>query len=317
MNRHLQQVVMVLSAFSLLLFMAGCGATDENNDESVGVTGEAVISATAANNLINAGRAQLGTYGGQCKTWAQNVTLSSYGVTLAQNDTSPLSDQYKWVNDSTPATNMARWLGSYANGRSGPQNVAANSSITPVTVSIPNSDPQILVVYASITNVTATLTKGSTVISATTAGIYPTGGITSGNAVFGSGNATLTVRNNSTTASAAGVVAVVLSYSRFQSDWQTARRGDIMQMYVGTSQSDRSVGGPHTAFIQTDFNANGTTSCSGAATQATNTEGCNWLDSNWAAPQDGLVRAHNMTMDSMMRMAAYSSLYGFTVYRLN
>ncbi len=98
---------------------------------------------------------------------------------------------------------------------------------------------------------------------------------------------------------------VVLSASRFQSDWEAAQRGDMIQLYGGTSSTNRAIGGPHTTFVQTNANTNGSTSST-----------YNWLDSNWATPEDGIVRAHNMSIVNMLWMMAYSPSYGFTVYRL-
>lgn len=274
------------------------------------------ISATDADTLIDDARLDLGLWGGQCKSWVQNETSASYGVWLAVNDTSPLSDQYKWVSDTTPATNVARWLGSYANGRTGPVSIAKGGSTT-LNVTVPNADPQVIVLYASTTSVTATMTKGTTSLAVTSTG--GVGGTVSASTVTGSGTWTLSVKNNGSS-TATGVVAVVLSRSRFLSDWETARRGDIMQMYVGTSSANRAAGGPHTVFVQTDFNVLGTTGSTGtcqfgSTTSATYSTGCNWLDSNWVGVE--IVGAHNVSMDTMMKMAAYSSLYGFTVYRLN
>lgn len=285
---------------SLFFVLNGCVTEDSTMD--LGETSQEVISWTNANNLINAGRAQIGTTGGQCKAWVQNTTSSSYGVWIAANDS---TYQYKWTSDTTPATNVARWLGSYANGRLGPTTLAGGGGTTSTSFSESYGDPQVIVLYASTSNVTATITKsGSATLSVTSTGL--TGGSISSSTTTGTGTWTLTVTNNGGS-SASGVVAVVLSRSRFQSDWETARRGDIMQMYVGTDSSNRGVGGPHTTFVQTDYNANST--CGG------DTTGCNWLDSNWVA--SNTVGAHNVSMDTMMKMVAYSSSYGFTVYRLN
>lgn len=265
------------------------------------------ISSQDASDLINDGRAQLGQVTNNCKEWARSNTIASYGVNIPSTHAA----QYKWVSDTVPATNVARWLGSYANGRRTLTELAANSNSV-LNVSVPNGDPQVLVLYASTTSVTATLTKGASVLAVTSTG--GGSGTVSATTISGSGTWTLDVRNNGAS-KAYSVVAVVLSRSRFVSDWETARRGDIIQMYGGTLNSARGTGGPHTTFIQTDFNANGGTTCSGAATSSVNTSGCNWLDSNWVGPNT--VGAHNVTLEHMMKMVAYSSDYGFTVYRLN
>lgn len=244
---------------------------------------------------------QLGQYGGSCKEWARANTLASYGVTIPSTDVT----QYKWVNESTPATKVAQWL-SYVNGRLGPISLSYNMSSS-TTVYVPNGDLQTIVIYASTGYVSATITKtGSTTLSVTSMGLK-SGTIASGTTV-GAGTWTLTVRNNGG-AVASGIVAVVLSQSRFQSDWQTARRGDIIQMFGGNSDN-RGLGIPHTTFVQTNSNSNGGADCSGSVTT-----GCNWLDSNWVAANT--VGAHNFSMAEMIKRMAYSSSYGFTVYRLN
>jgi hypothetical protein len=286
----------------LVPFFADGGCGPEKSSEDNGSTSEALISQAAANKLISDGRAQIGADGGQCKAWVQAVTLASYGVMLPQNDATAL---YRWTNDTTPAVNVARWLGSYANGRMGPLSLAGGARAL-MSVSVPNGDPQTIVIYASTSFVTATVSKsGSAALAVTSSGT--TGGTVATGTTVGSGTWTLTV-TNAGSSTVSGVVVVVLSQSRFSSDWQTARRGDIMQMFVGTSSANRSLAGPHTAFVQTDYNANGTCTVSDST-------GCNWLDSNWMAAD--IVGAHAITMNDMMKMAAYGAAYGFTVYRLN
>lgn len=229
------------------------------------------------------------------------IVLSSYGKTLPQTDASPSTDQYKWVDETTPATKVAQWRSSYANGRLGPISIAAGATTAPLSVWIPNGDPQVIVLYSSRSNVVASLAYGSTVISVTSPTSNAALGIISSVGNFpGSMSASLTVKNNSTS-TATGVIAVVLSRSRFLSDWETARRGDIIQMYGSAGLS-----GPHTTFIQTNYNANGSTSAT-----------YNWLDSNWSETADGIVRAHNVSMETMMLWMAKDVNYGFTLYRLN
>jgi len=87
---------------------------------------------------------------------------------------------------------------------------------------------------------------------------------------------------------------VILSRSRFVSDFETARRGDAMQMQIETSNGVT----PHTTLVQSDYNA------------GTN----NWLDSNWVAAN--IVGQHTVTVEQMMRWVARKASYGFTVYRL-
>lgn len=294
---------MFLVLWSVMFLLVGCSSDDDLSDEADQLQ-QAYISSADANQLILDGRSEIGTVGGQCKEWVREVVQYSYGPYIPSTDA---TYQYKWVNDSTPATNVARWLGSYTNGRLGPITLNGYATGTPVSFNVPNADPQAIVVYASHASVTATMTKsGSTTLSVTSTGTA--GGTVSSSTTIGQGSWTLTVTNGSGT-QATGVVAVVLSRSRFQSDWQTARRGDMMQMYVATSSSRRDLGGPHTTFIQTDYNANGTCVSGG------DTTGCNWLDSNWVSAL--VVGVHNVSMNDMMKMTAYSSSYGFTVYRLN
>jgi hypothetical protein len=288
----------------LATFVVSCADGGFEDESEIGVVQQSVISSADVETLIATGRAKLGTYGGQCKSWVSSIVLGSYKQTLPQTNS---TYQYKWASDTTPATNVARWLGSYANGRIGPISLARNASSS-VTFNVPNSDPQVVIVYANIVNVTASMTKGSSALSVSSSIDPPTSGTISSSTVVGSGAWTLTVQNNGLSA-ASQVVAVVLSRSRFQSDWQTAIRGDIMQMYAGTTTSkNRSLSSPHTTFVQTNSNANGT--CT-----ATDTTGCNWLDSNWV--KTNYVGAHNVAMDDMIRMSAFSASYGFTIYRLN
>ncbi len=207
-------------------------------------------------------------------------------------------------------------VATYVNGR---YSIGAlnNQATTSTTFSVPNADPQKIVVWSSNANVTATMTKaGSSSLSATSQSATHLAGAVSSATTNGSGTWTLSITNASG-ATASWTIAVVLSYSRFQSDWQTARRGDIMQMYIGGSANPRNSSTPHTAFVQTDYNENGTTTCSGDPMSQTNTQGCNWLDSNWSPDHDGKVRAHNMSLDKAIKIATCQPAYGFTVYRLN
>lgn len=306
----------------ILAFLAGCAESsqfDTSNfsdfDTASNFAEEKTITSTQVENLIAAGRAELGVNNGptngQCKQWASNVTSATLGVTLPSNDTSPASDVHKWTSDTTPATNVARWLGSYANTRVTLGSLAAGATSSSTNVTVPNSDPQVMVIYTGSTAnsaVTATITKGSSSYSVTSSGT--TGGTISAQ-FSGSGTWSLSVKNNGTTATSGNIVVAVISYSRFQSDWQTARRGDIMQMYADFTGSNKCDGqGPHTTFVQTDYNTNGTSTCSGSTTT-----GCNWLDSNWTATNT--VGAHNQSMESMIKSMACFSTSGFTVYRLN
>lgn len=315
------------STLFLIMFLFGCAEEANQNDtafmqDTAGYGFEAsekTITSTQVETLIAAGRAQLGTANSNCKTWASGITLSALSITLPSTDSSPSTDQYKWTSDTTPATNMARWLGSYANGRvTISSSLAARATSSSTTITVPNSDPQVMVIYTSRSadsSVTATITKGSSSYSVTSTGTI-SGTISS--QFTGSGNWSLSVRNGGGSATSGNIVVAVISYSRFQSDWQTARRGDIMQMYgdFGTNKCDGAGLTPHTTFVQVDRNST-SGSCSGTTESSSNT-GCNWLDANWRQVSGvGYVYAHDMEMESMIKGMACSSSYGFTVYRLN
>ena len=118
----------------------------------------------------------------------------------------------------------------------------------------------------------------------------------------------MTVTNSSGSTISSGITAVALSYSRFESDWKTARRGDVMQMYgallssANRCSTSSSYAGPHTTFVQVDENA-----------------GTNWLDANWVSNSSGtkVVGEHAVSISEMMKWMACSSSNGFTVYRIN
>lgn len=292
----------VSAATLVAICSAGCGVWPE---ESSGIDSgsQMFISPANADKLINYGRTQIGQDGGSCKEWARATVLSSYGKTIPSTD----STEYKW-DSSSVVTKVAQWIGSYANGRTGPFSLATGATNT-TSVLVPNNDSQIIVLYADAKNVTATFSKsGSTTLSVTTQSTSPGSGIVSPLTTSGAGSWTLMVKNNSTS-TVSGIVAVVISKSRIQSDWETARRGDIIQMKVGLQV--RSNPTPHTTFVQTDYNANGGSSTCGSSV----TTGCNWLDSN--SNFDGIVRARNRSLNDFITAVAYSTSYGFTIYRLN
>lgn len=321
----------------VVLTTVGCGeGISGDNPEptadqvQIGTLSQEIISSTAANKLINDGRAKIGTVGGQCKDWVKDVTLTSYSKSIPS--TNP-SKQYEWYYEGNsslnPATVMAKWLGSYVNNRAVVTGLSPNTSKTLPSVTIAvYDDPQVLVIYSTNGGVTAELAKGTTKLSVTSPvknvaqNVIPNRGTVSSQTVSGLGTWTLSVRNNNIVAN--DVVVVVLSQSRFKSDWETARRGDIIQMYIRLAGTKTGTDGklveytpyttPHTTFVQTDLNAIGMT-VSGGTCVVTNTTGCNWLDSNWV--KSVTVGAHNTTMNEMMVRTAYSSDLGFTVYRLN
>lgn len=306
MKSFFQTVYPFFCIFSSAWLIEGCGSATESSEDFPGDihASSAAISVANADKLITDGRAQIGASGGQCKEWVRSNTKASYGSTIP----STAANQFEWLSSNLVA-NVAQWRGTYVNGRLGPVNgLAVGASTPPIAVTIPNTDPQIIVLYASIGNVTATLTKGQMMLGVVTPVSGSMGGAISTPLVFGSGSATLMVKNNGGS-SASNIVAVVLSRSRFVSDWETARRGDIMQMRLGPYSANRDTDTPHTTFVQTDYN-----STSGVCKVA-DTTGCNWLDSNWVAAST--VGAHNISLESMIKAVVFRSDYGFTVYRLN
>ncbi|HAU66009.1 TPA: hypothetical protein DCW61_01550 [Candidatus Uhrbacteria bacterium] len=166
--------------------------------------------------------------------------------------------------------------------------------------------------------VKATITKGSSSYSVTSSST--TAGTVSSQFSGIVGDWSLSVRNGGSSATTGDVVVVVMSYSRFKSDWETARRGDIMQMYgdFGSNKCDDSGLTPHTTFVQVDYNTSQNCSNTSSCSQDSSSAGCNWLDANWVTCSNmKSVGVHNMSMDSMLKSMAYSPSYGFTVYQIN
>jgi hypothetical protein len=269
-------------ACALTLATASClaGPSDLAPEETTDSVNEG-LTTDQVSKLISAGRAKIGTSGGACKTWVQKIVTSSIAITVPS--TAP--NQYEW-NSSASATPLAIWRASYAVGRFENVTVLAGATWTG-SVSVPNWDPYLLVIYGN--GLAATVVNGAGTSVAGTTTSTPAGSI--GRDFIGAGTYKLKVFNPNTTAMA--FTAVVLSRSRIRSDFETARRGDIMQMYMATPTWQ-----PHTAIVQTDFNAGNN----------------NWLDSNWV--KANTVGEHTVTLDQMIRWAARSSTFGFTVYRL-
>jgi hypothetical protein len=244
------------------------------------------IGATEITALITAAKAAIGTKGGQCKPWVKNIVAATYpGVSIPTT----ASTQYEWTS-SVHSSAKASWRSTYAVSRSDQKTVAGSSKYT-TTVTVPNSDLYQVILYG--TSVTATLTKstGATVASVT----GTAGGVLSGT-FSGSGTYTLTVTNTST--SSKTFTAVVLSRSRFSSDFGTALRGDVMQMY-GDFTTNQTQINPHTAIVLTDGNT-----------------GTNWIDSNWCTGNCEVVSQHTVSLDAMMKYMNRLSTFGFTVYRI-
>ncbi|MEK7131949.1 MAG: hypothetical protein AAB833_00340 [Patescibacteria group bacterium] len=281
------------------------------------------ISVANADKLIVDGRKEIGLLKANCKVWAQNVTTVSYKKVIEPTDTAPTTDQYKWIPDADlSATVAATWLGSYANGRIGSITLAPSAESS-LVITVPNTDPQRLLVYASTNKVTATGAVGGVTKLTVTSTSTDAGNYTPGTAIS-AGTWTIKVKNTDLVNKADRVVAVLLSDSRFTSDWETAGRGDIIQMYRCWGRSDCGKNtSPHTTFVQTAKNKSDLLNCLYADrfNPVGKTTGCNWLDSNFytGAPdfKSNTPAAHDFSREKMMLDVAYSSTYGFTVYQLN
>lgn len=284
-------------AFGMAL-LPGCGReTDDTAGELAEIeANEKAWSSANAETLILNARARIGTADAQrcnCKRFVQTVASNALGISIP----STAADNYSWsgvssASTSTPVRQMAQWLATYANKRYAPGTIAGSTTVS-TTASIPNTDPQVVVVYSSNTNTTATLSNGVSSISATSTGGVG-GTVSSGTLTGSAGSWSLSVRNGSAT-SATGVRVVVLSYSRISSDWTTANRGDMLQMYGSFFASGAS--GPHSTFVQT----NGQT-------------GTNWVNANWTPCS---VTELATTLTQAIRWFNSSDSAGFTVYRLN
>ena len=262
-----------------LATLAGCAPVDDLGQEVQALT------ATQTTKLFTAARLQIGTAGGVCKIWVQNIFRTALSVTIPATAAAP----YEWASSSA-VTVTAAWRATYAVARLDGRTVGGLGTVTQsFTV---NSDPYLIVIY-STTALSAQALSGSTAVASVTA---VQGGALSGD-FHGAGTYVLSVRNPS--ASAATFTAVVLSRSRFESDYATAQRGDVLQMYVAPNTVGTRT--PHTAIIQTAYNA------------GTN----NWLDSNFAYPEDGIVREHTVPVNTMIKYAARYADLGFNVYRVN
>lgn len=242
---------------------------------------ESALTSGQISTLMSSAQSAIGSIGGQCKVWVQNIVSSSLGITVPTN----AANLYEW-NGSASVVQRAQWRGSYAIGRFD-TSVAAWATYNG-NVNLPNGDPYVLVLYGTgvsgeVYNSAGTRVAGP--ITASSSGVISS-------TFSGAGAYSVRVRNN--TGSAVPFVAVVLSRSRFVSDFESAWRGDAIQMYFRPGASAT----PHTTLVQTNLNSGSN----------------NWIDSNWNL--DERVTQHTVSVDQMIRWTARSSSYGFTVYRL-
>jgi hypothetical protein len=182
------------------------------------------LTLAEADRFVKAGEAQLGKYGGQCKPWVQTLAASALQITIPRTS----ANQIAW-EPSANTIAVAQWRADYANFRYDEKPLGAKGWVS-MPFSVPNGDPNVLVLYAPST-VSATVTNGwgNAVASI---GVGSTVGVVSGT-FSGSGGYSLRLSNSATTA--VTVTAVVLSRSRFVSDFESARRGDVMQMYINAN----------------------------------------------------------------------------------
>lgn len=284
----------VLSRLSLAMWVALSGACEDLDapsfdDADTGFAPELDealaqrASSTVLATFMTKARADLGkNVGLQCKPWVQ-AKATQAGLTIPTTAT----NQFSW-NAGTPVQ-LAQWRATYANGRADLRTVAAGATST-FTVSVPNGDPQVVVLYGP-TSLTARVTSATgTQLSSVVAD--PNGKV---GAAFTPGRSTITVKVTNTSGASQVFTAVVLSRSRFVSDVETARRGDVVQAYLRLSSTNRT---PHTFIVQTDRLAGAN----------------NWLDSNWTATNT--VGEHTVSVDTFLRYVARSPELGFTVYGL-
>jgi hypothetical protein len=282
MKKLLEIVALVMLLLAAALAAACDPVVDESDVETVASTQEALTS-DQVSKLMNAAQTAIGTVGGQCKVWVQNIVAQTLAITVPSTAT----NQLEW-NPSTHTVVTAQWKATYAPGRFDQLGIGANATFAG-TFNVPNGDPYVLVLYGS------SWLSGRIISAANTTVIGPVVSSTIGvvSATF-TGAGTYSVKITNSSASSQTFTAVVLSRSRFVSDFQTARRGDAMQMYIETSNGTT----PHTAIVQTDFNSGSN----------------NWVDSNWVKAET--VGQHPVSVDQMMRWTARKPSYGFTVYKL-
>lgn len=228
-------------------------------------------------------------YGYNCKTYIQHLFSSALGITIPSTST----DQITWAS-STHATSIAKNLATYANKRVDATSIAKSSSST-YSFSIPNTDPQEILCYGS-SKVSVTVTEGASSLSLTCSD----SGALSSSKALGKGTASLKITNSDS--SAHTVTVVVFSKSRFDSDWNTAYQGTVLQMCgcpyttssCTTGYSGCTYGTPHTALV--------------------NSGPTDWIDSNWTAAYT--VGEHTVSEDTMIKMVYRYSCGGFSVYEI-
>ena len=290
---HLTMKISLTLAILSITTSIGCYGSPDDPAQSADL-----LNSANTETLIIAGRAQLGTTQAlQCKPWVSSIASSSLSITVPS--TTPNASGLAWAS-STAVTQRAQWLGSYAVQRYAGQTVTASGTFNG-TVQVPNGDPYILVLYGP-----ATL-RGS-IINASGTAVTSVAGTDNGalSPTF-TGSATYTLRVTNSARTSATFTAVVLSRSRFVSDYNdSASRGNVIQMRVRTSSTASTT--PHTAFIQVNGNT-----------------GTNWLDANWVDNYTtsthpavaNKVGEHAVDVNQMIRFTARSADLGFTIYSLN
>lgn len=279
--------------WAAVLAFAGCASEEEAGlDVQREFRLDAVTSALSSEDvetLMELARDDLGTWGGQCKRWVQNVFRDALGVAIPANGAA----LYEW-QASDDVTALAAWRATYAAGRVERTPVAARGWIDR-SIRVWNADPYLAVVYGPTSlRVDVIRTDGSRAISDLAAA--PAGAVSS--TFNGAGEYTVRVRNPS--AALAYVTVAVISRSRFVSDWETARRGDVVQMRIDASGTGTG-NTPHTALVQTD--------------RQDIHDGPNWIHSNWCPTANEMVCERRIDVAEMIRRSNRLPEFGFTIYR--
>lgn len=230
-----------------------------------------------------------------CKEFVKEVAKSALNIIIPSTTTDGIAWQgVDTKASSTPVRQVAQWLATYANKAAVPGTIAAADTYS-TPVSVPNCDPQVLVIYSVNTNITATLTNGSSSPLSVTSMDGIKGTVSSGTLTGTAGSWSLTIQNGSKI-SVTDVRVVVLSYSRIESDWTTANRGDMIQMHGRFYKNGNTR--PHSTFVLTDGQTD-----------------TNWVNANWI-PTNEVTQAAT-TLKEAIRWFSATDAEGFTVYRLN
>jgi len=279
-----------LSLALLALTWTGAGGCDGALGDEPGVPSpeapalrQSALTSAQKTTLFAAARAKIGVNVGlQCKPWVTKIFKDALNIAIP----STAATQYAW-NASNAVTATAAWRATYAIARMDDHSISANTTRT-ISINVPNGDPYVVVVYGQVE---ARLLRPNGAVA-----VGPVTGSSLGvvSTSF-SGQGTYSLRVTNPSGATRTCTVVVLSLSRFASDFMTARRGDVVQMYMQTSAGIN----PHTAIVQNDFNAGAN----------------NWLDANWVGVN--IVGEHTVTVTDMIRWCARRPTFGFTVYRID